>query len=275
MNLSIWSSYYMDLSPEDAILELEKNGIEYCELSDEHGYELLKRGNAAEVGKAFGEFALAHNIHITQGHLWLLCKICTSENAINTLKDWIDLFVAIGIKNAVLHCDAMQQRSDLSYKQKLQCNIEQLKIIDKYLENKDITICLENLRQTTTSIDDLLYIIDSIGSNHFAVCLDTGHLNISKNKNQREFILKAGNRLRALHIADNEGERDQHLMPFGIGSVDFKQVTATLKEINYSGLFNLEIPGERSCPLEIRGYKIQYIRKCYEYLMNITERIKK
>lgn len=31
-----WTSYYMDLSPEDAILEIAKNGYKYAELSDEH-----------------------------------------------------------------------------------------------------------------------------------------------------------------------------------------------------------------------------------------------
>ncbi len=32
MKLSIWTSYYMDLSPENAILELAKNGIKYTEI---------------------------------------------------------------------------------------------------------------------------------------------------------------------------------------------------------------------------------------------------
>ena len=36
MKLSVWSSYYVDLSPEDALRELKKHGFSYCELSDEH-----------------------------------------------------------------------------------------------------------------------------------------------------------------------------------------------------------------------------------------------
>lgn len=40
---SIWSSYWIDLSPEEAVLEMEKCGIEYSELSDEHGLTLLQR----------------------------------------------------------------------------------------------------------------------------------------------------------------------------------------------------------------------------------------
>lgn len=39
-----------------------------------------------------------------------------------------------------------------------------------------------------------------------------------------------------------------------------------LKEIGYDGLYNYEIPGESHCPPEIREYKLQYIKKCFEYL---------
>jgi len=46
-------------------------------------------------------------------------------------------------------------------------------------------------------------------------------------------------------------------------------VIHALREVGYEGLFNLEIPGERLAPLDIRGYKLEYIRKCYEYMMNM------
>lgn len=99
MKLSVWSSYYIDLSPEAAILELKKHGIDYVELSDEHAAMLLGRGNPKEVGKAFGEYAKSIGMNIEQGHLWLKVKICSDDNAIRILGDWFELFEAIGIKN--------------------------------------------------------------------------------------------------------------------------------------------------------------------------------
>ena len=145
-------------------------------------------------------------------------------------------------------------------------NIEQLKRLAAYVEGKDVMICLENLRGIVRNADELCYIIDRIGSDHFGICLDTGHLNLT-DKDQRAFILKAGKRLHALHIADNEGERDQHMMPFGRGNVNFLEVVRALREVDYEGLFNLEIPGENHAPMEIRAAKIHYIRECYDYLM--------
>ncbi|MBR6682443.1 MAG: sugar phosphate isomerase/epimerase, partial [Clostridia bacterium] len=117
--------------------------------------------------------------------------------------------------------------------------------------------------------DNLLDIIERVGSDRFGICLDTGHLNMT-DKDQRAFILKAGKKLKALHIANNEGITDQHMMPFTRGTVDFVEVMKALKEVGYDGIFNLEISGERKIPLELRDAKIAFIKTCYDYLINIS-----
>ncbi len=274
--LSIWSYYFHEMSPEDAVLEFIDNGIYASELSDEHGAELLSRDDDyIATGKKFGEFLREHNFCMSQGHLWLKVKICSDEGAVETLCKWIDMYEAIGIKNMVLHCDCMAGTT-LSKSERVEKNIEILKTIAEHVKDKDIFICLENLRAyedvsddlvVTRTADDLLYIIDSVGSDRFGICLDTGHLNLT-DKDQRKFILTAGEKLRALHIADNQGKSDdQHMMPFAKGKVNFIKVVEALREVNYNGLFNLEIPGESRIPLELRREKIKYIKACYDYLM--------
>ena len=271
MKLSVWTSYYIELSPEEAISELKKHGINYTELSDEHGEMLLKRGDAKEVGKKFGEYAKGIGMEISQGHLWLRCRICTIENAVDILMNWIDLYEAIGVKNAVLHCDVLGDRPELTEDQKYEENIRVLGIVAERLKGRKIKICLENLLGFTESSSDILRIVNALDSENFGVCLDTGHLNIARHKGlketQREFMLNAGKHLSALHIADNEGERDQHMMPFGRGNVDFREVMTTALEIGYDGLFNYEIPGEsHGKPIEVKGYKLDYVKRCFEYM---------
>ncbi len=274
MKLSIWSSYYMELKIEDAIKRFVDNGIYCTELSDEHGFELLSRNDdVLETAKNFANFLKEYNFEISQGHLWLKIKICADDTALEELFRWIDMYEEIGIKNMVLHCDNLSE-TNLSREEKIEKNIEKLQILAEYIKNKEITVCLENLRPRSPeetelvdrSADDLLYIIERIGSSKFGICLDTGHLNLT-DKNQCEFILKAGDKLKALHITDNDGNTDQHLMPFNRGTVDFPEIIKALKEIKYNGIFNLEIPGERSIPLELRDAKIEYIKACYQYLM--------
>lgn len=266
MELGIWSTYYYELTPEDVVEEFLKNGIHACELSDEHGEVLLNRGDdAVATGRAFAAFIGERGFSIPQGHLWLKIHICTDGDAVGKLLRWIDLYEAIGIRNMVLHCDVTLPE-EWSFEEKAEKNIERLRIVADYVKDKDVMICLENLGRFTRSADDLLYIIDRVGSDRFGICLDTGHLNLT-DKDQRSFILKAGKRLHALHIADNEGERDQHLMPFTCGKVDFCEVVRALREVGYDGLFNLEIPGERRIPRELLAAKIKYIQACYDYLM--------
>lgn len=265
--LSMWSSYYIDLNPYDMVLELERIGCEYSELSDEHGLTLLNESeDIVATGKKFKEFADKHNVHFLQGHLWLDIKLCAKDNTIEKLKQWIVLFESIGITRMVLHCDDMSG-GNLSYQDVLNENIQTLMKIKPFLENRNVIICLENLVAVTKNVDELLYIVNKLDSPNFGICLDTGHLNLTC-KNQREFILKANDKLKALHIADNEGYNDQHLMPFGRGNVNFNEVIESLKEINYEGLLNYEIPGERDCSLEIRKLKFEYIKKTFNLLIN-------
>ena len=276
MKLSIWSSYYVDLKIEDAIERFVENGIFASELSDEHGRELLERSeDISETARTFSAFLKEKNFEISQGHLYLSIKICSDPSALKTLYRWIDFYEMIGIKNMVLHCDNMLD-TDLGKRERVERNIEKLKELAAYIKDKEITVCLENLRPHFSedeelidrNADDLLYIIDRVGSDRFGICLDTGHLNLT-DRDQREFILKAGSRLKAIHIADNEGKSDQHLMPFTCGNVDFCEVVKALRQVNYRGVFNLEIPGERKVPLVLRGAKLAYIKACYDYLMNL------
>ncbi len=269
MELSVWSSYYMELSPEDAVRELLKHGYTHMELSDEHAAVLLERDEPKVVGREFGEFCKKLGMTVSQGHLYLKVRLCNeSEPAVEILKNWLDMFIAIGIKNAVLHCDSMANAPELSKNEKMEKNACALKQLTEYLKGTELSICLENLRGCNRDADEILWYIEKLGSENLAVCLDTGHLNLT-NGDQVEFIKKVGSHLKALHIADNEGERDQHMMPFGRGNIDFFSVVAALKNIGYKGLFNLEIPGEsHGKPTELKGYKLDYIRKMYDYLMN-------
>ena len=42
-----------------------------------------------------------------------------------------------------------------------------------------------------------------------------------------------------------------------------------LSEVNYTGLFNLEIPGERHPILQLRALKSRYAHQVSEWLMNM------
>lgn len=283
ITLSVWSGYYKELSFEDAIRAFIEQGVYAAELSCEHGKELLSRGeDVVATGRSVQAFLKENNFTMTQGHLPLRFAIVNQREEISEMLHFIDLYEACGVRNMVLHCDRMYDQPDLLAKERFEENVISLKIIAEHIKGRDIHICLENLRQSITQpakeplplgfAENLIALIDATGSDQFGICLDTGHLNLVGG-NQGDFIRTAGDRLRALHIADNQNvyDMDEHLMPFGRGNVDFIDVVRALREINYTGMFNFEIPGENRCPLPILNAKLQYIKTIYAYLLAETE----
>ena len=113
--------------------------------------------------------------------------------------------------------------------------------------------------------ENLLALVESVADEHLGICLDTGHLNLHDG-DQGRFVREAGGHLKALHLADNDGSSDQHLMPFGLGTVRWDELTSALHEVGYAGLANFEIPGERRCPLPVRRAKLAYLREVAAYL---------
>ena len=273
MKLSVWSSYYYALSPEDAVCEFKAHGFNYCELSCEHSEVLLNRGEPKEVGKTFGAFCRKVGVEVLQGHLFFYnTKICKPEDRA-LIKKQLDLFMAIGIKNAVLHCDPLADENGVKAPVDIarQENIKAISDLLDYVKGNDIVICLENLitSPAVNSVEGLMYFIEHFNSKNLGICLDTGHLNL-RDRDQVSFIRRAGEHIKALHLDDNEEKTDQHLMPYGRGSVDFVSVLREMKRLNYQGLYNLEIPGESGAPFEILGYKLDYIQRVMAYLDNKT-----
>ena len=110
MKLSVWSSYYYPLSPEEAVERLLENGITCTELSDEHGAQIFSRSeNPCEAGARFAEFIAARGFEIPQGHLPLSARICSDDTCIARVLAWVDMYRAIGIKHMVLHCDNLTE----------------------------------------------------------------------------------------------------------------------------------------------------------------------
>lgn len=265
MKPSVWTQYFGDLTPEQALTELTAGGFYAAELSDEHSAELFSRGDPERVGAAFGAYARDLGMDLPQGHLILQCDICgpDARRTLDTLKGWLTMYRAIGIQNAVLHVGAYDTTA--SPAEILDMRVRALTELTDFIAGTDMAVCMENIG-TCPQVGDLLALIDAVDSPNLGICLDTGHLHIVQG-DQKDFILQAGKRLRALHIADNQGETDQHMMPFGRGSVNWAEVMDGLRRIGYNGLFNLEIPGENSAPLPVRRAKLGYIRQLCAYML--------
>ena len=268
LKTSVWSSYFVDMSPEEMVKTFAAGGWQVSERSDEHGAVLLERGNPVKEGRAFRAYAADQGMSFPQGHLWLRSDIAGYDRleTVDQLKKWLDLYLAVGVKAAVLHPAGASRYLAGDDPQAIdEASIESLTSLAAHLKGTDMDICLENLYSHAASCQHLQRLIAAAGGKNLGICLDTGHLNLA-HRDQASFINQAGDQLKALHITDNQEKTDQHLLPYGPGTVDWITVVRSLQAIGYQGLFNYEIPGERKAPLSILKAKLDYIKAMTERL---------
>ena len=276
MKPSVWTDYFLCLTPEECILGLQEAGFSAAEFSTGSSRILRARSDDYEkTGNQFRAFLDSVGFALPQGHLAIKSKVSTREG-VEELKREIAMFQTIGIKNAVIHING---DSELSEEERMAVQLKHMRELLEFVQGTDFTLCLENLRSNpaVADADKILHWIDLLGGKNLGICLDTGHLHSANitlqtaNQTQEEFILKAGNHLKALHINGNDGTEDYHLTPFTIkNNIHWEEVMVSLRKIGYDGLFNLELPGEIACnpPLYILKRKLLYIKDVIDYMLS-------
>lgn len=159
----------------------------------------------------------------------------------------------LGCKYIVMHPRKFKNYKTLEDHHKLrEYNLNMFKEFIPYIKKYNIQIAIENMfvfdDKTHIPVDtslrtaeEIVSYIDELGSEYFVACLDTGHANIN-GLNPCNMAKILGNRLKVLHIHDNFGQLDQHLI-CGLGTIDWNLFIKTLSDINFQGVFSLETCG--------------------------------
>ncbi len=112
-----------------------------------------------------------------------------------------------------------------------------------------IGIAIENgLSGFFHSAGELLALLDLLHDDAFGLCWDTGHANLT-GQEQASSIRCMGNKLRCLHINDNHGLKDEHLLPF-MGTVDFPPILEAIRTLEEQPILTFESRGStRTLPV--------------------------
>jgi len=111
--------------------------------------------------------------------------------------------------------------------------LDRIKRIVKKAEQKNVNRALENLRKT----EYLAYALGNIDSARLGFCYDSGHHHCRSPHD--DLLPKYGSRLMVLHLHDNDGSDDQHLLPFD-GTIDWDTTMKTIAATGYNGAISLE-----------------------------------
>ena len=105
-----------------------------------------------------------------------------------------------------------------------------------------VTVCLENMpfhHYSHSHPADILKIIRAVDDPYFAMCLDTGHVNVFPEPDIYVEMQLIKDALRVVHIHGNDGQNDQHLLPY-FGKLDWKAFGRAWRDIGFEGVFSFE-----------------------------------
>ncbi len=154
------------------------------------------------------------------------------ENIFNMYYSYIDKLKTYGIPTAVMHVTSGENPPPYN-----KLGLDRFKRLVDKAEKNCINIALENVRKP----EHLDYIFKNIDSDRLKFCYDSGHENCFTQG--IDFLVKYGNKIGALHLHDNDGSCDQHLLPFD-GNINWKRIMAQIKNTGYKGALAFEIDAQ-------------------------------
>jgi len=138
------------------------------------------------------------------------------------------------------------------------------RILEHAAKFNNIEILIEPAHKFETDIiifiEDSLRLLEEMNKSSLGIVLDTGHINVNK-ESFSDAVRLLGDHIKHIHIDDNHGYNDDHLIP-GEGNINFEKVILDLKKINYKGFLTVELGF---------GYTIDPDRAVYQSLKYLNK----
>jgi protein FrlC len=121
--------------------------------------------------------------------------------------------------------------------------VDSIAAVCEYSQQYGIALGIEPANRAVTDLvntaSDALKIIQELGYKNLGIVLDTGHIHLSA-ESPEEAISISGTALLQVHVNDNDGRRQQNLIP-GEGSFDFENFLGALGKANFNGFSTVEL----------------------------------
>ncbi len=164
------------------------------------------------------------------------------QGSVFELKKGIDLASFLNAGIAIVHPggELTNFRDHDEKKRRLDKCAQSVGEILKYASQKNIILAMENLlpHMVCGYSDDILSIVNGFNSDYVKICFDSSHANLAENP--VEVLKKFNGKVVTVHLSDNQGKYDEHLMP-GDGNINYPMLIKALKDINYQGVFMMEV----------------------------------
>ena len=255
MILSTQTHFLADhVGHDEAIKILAKAGFDALDLSM---FSIHKEGDifygddAIENAKELKAKAEAAGLFFNQAHAPFSfdLKTKTFDEYTPLVEKSIKVAAAAGVKQIIVHpFHQITYKGNEQYV--LEKNIKYYRGFLPICEEYGIKVCAENMWQRDAKrgyiVEDACsyaakfsQYLDEINSPYIIGCLDIGHCGLVGEEPQDAIRILGHDRLKALHVHDNDYKGDIHTIP-GCGKINWTEVTKALADINYSGEFTYE-----------------------------------
>ncbi len=226
--------------------KMKEQGITYLELTDYHpGFDYANAMAFTTLKTMLEELELrVCTLHAHLEYLDPTCQLTATtsserEHLLTSYRQAIDAFASIGGGILVTHDHGVPDVGEAEHEAALTALIENLEAISRYAATHNVRIAVENLTSGYFSDPlNLLALVEDVDAENLGICIDTGHRNLHGDPAQA--LRLVGSHLFTVHIHDNHGSSDEHLLPRR-GTIDWPTVLETLTEIGYPGIFMYEL----------------------------------
>lgn len=250
---------------EEQIDLLYEAGFRYIDLSfySQADNDRFMKDDWQEAAAALKKYAEDKGMSFVQAHAMggnALKDQETYDKIVEATIREIEVCAILGIPHIVVHAP---YESHLSKDEFFAKALAFYKEFFPVMERTGVKVQIENSAKKNVGCDyyfytgeDMREFIEYANNPLLGACWDTGHANIEGH--QYEDIVALGDLLLGVHIADNRGEADEHLMPYQ-GTMSIDEVMCALMEIGYDGAFTFECENNL-----IPGVSWPYARKVYD-----------
>ena len=239
------------LGLENAIKAIKAAGFDAIDFSfkDKSGRDFLLAENWEEIAwrirKALDEGGLScSQTHAPYGFSSAY-KLCPKHPEMQKIIRSFRFSQILGAKAVVVHAVTDVKAVDF-----IPYNLRFYKLLEPYAKETNVKIAIENIFRFDAKYhrfegvfetgEKLSSFIQKLRSPQFVACVDTGHAQLTGTPPERLIAGMNKHLVQCLHLHDNDGKDDLHLLPRS-GAVDWEGVLSALKKIGYQGDITFEI----------------------------------
>lgn len=235
MQLAITTDFVRDTgNPAPALQQIAQAGFSHIHWCHQWCTDFLySRFEIEQIGRWLTEYGLQLlDLHGSAGveKNWVSLREYERLAGVELVKNRIEMTGDLGGGVVIMHTGPVPHGQEQAFWSQLRRSLDELEPLAR---TRGVRIAVENGEWST-----LTKLLPAYAPEYLGVCYDSGHGNLGKGSPADLAQIK--NRLISVHLHDNDGQADQHKLPF-TGTVPWPHLASILAGSSYARCVSLEV----------------------------------